>query len=424
MINSIIEALKAEKIDTWAITEKVSHSCELFFVRRNMDLKRRTSLTDYSVAVYRELERDGARLLGSSSVPIYPGMDAEAIRSSLREAYFAASVAGNQYYELIEGKKEPHVPSGSGFAVMSVEDAARTMGDALFKPDINEDVFVNSAEIFAIKRQSRVINSRGVDVSWDTCEVRGEFVCQCPAPQDVETYHSFAYTEPDAAALTLKVEEALSQTRDRAAATKPPKAGTYTVILSEDHLSELFSYYVSRSSAGAVYQHYSDYEAGKNVQGEDVTGDKLTIELAGSEPYDGEGIRLTERPLMEEGVVRTIHGGARFSGYLGLTPTGSFNAMRIPTGDTPVAELKAQPHLHVVTFSDFQMNAMSGHFAGEIRLAYLFDGEKTVPVTGGSINGSILEAQRTIKLSRERYVTSTYSGPLAVALQNVQVAGA
>ena len=423
MINRIIGALKAEGIDTWAITERTSHSCETFFVRRNMDLKRRTSLTDYSVTVYRELDRDGAKLLGSSSVPVYPGMDVEEVRAALREAYFAASVAGNQYYELIEGTGEDKVPSASAFAKMSVEEAARAVGEALFAPDTRDDVFINSAEIFAVKRSTRVVNSRGVDVSWDTCEVRGEFVTQCPAPQDVEIYHSFAYAEPDAGALSAKVEEALRQTRDRAAAKEPPKAGTYTVILSGDNMRELFDYYVSRSAAAAVYQHYSDYAVGKNVQGQDVTGDKLTIDLTDGEPYDAEGIRLTDRPLLEDGVVRTIHGGARFSSYLGIEPTGSFGGIRVRPGTAPLSELMSRPHLRVVTFSDFQMNAMSGHFAGEIRLGYLFDGEKTVPVTGGSINGSILEAQRTMRLSSELYVTPTYTGPLAVALDEVQVAG-
>lgn len=423
MIDLIKSALKAENIGIWTINETASESVELFFVRRNMDLKRRTTLTDYSVSVFCELERDGVKLLGSSSTPVYPGMGESEIRAALREAVFAASFAANPYYELIKGQKEPHIPSKSAFAGMSCEQAAKLMSEALFEPDTESDVFVNSAEVFSVKRSVRVVNSRGVDVSFDTCEVKGEYVTQCPEPQDVEIYHSFSFREPNTGALTESVRRALGETRDRAAATTPPPAGRYTVILTGDHVEEVLSYYKSRAGAGAVYRHYSDYEAGKNAQGEDIAGDRLTIDLVSSDPYDGEGIRLVDRPLMEDGVVKTIHGGARFSGYLGIEPTGYYDAVRVRPGKAALAELKSRPCLQVVTFSDFQMNAMSGHFAGEIRLAYLIDGDTVTPVTGGSINGDLMEVQGELRFSSETYESSTYSGPLAVSIPNVAVAG-
>lgn len=67
---------------------------------------------------------------------------------------------------------------------------------------------------------------------------------------------------------------------------------------------------------------------------------------------------------------------------------------------------------------------MSGHFGGEIRLAYLIEDGKVTPVTGGSVNGSILEAQKDLIFSTERYTTAQYDGPYAVRLKNVSIAGA
>lgn len=67
---------------------------------------------------------------------------------------------------------------------------------------------------------------------------------------------------------------------------------------------------------------------------------------------------------------------------------------------------------------------MSGHFGGEIRLAYLIDGVFVQPVTGGSINGSILDAQKNLVFSTERYTSAEYDGPYAVRLPGVRVAGA
>ena len=89
----------------------------------------------------------------------------------------------------------------------------------------------------------------------------------------------------------------------------------------------------------------------------------------------------------------------------------------------PFEKLKKGPCLWAVTFSDFQMDAMSGHFGGEIRLAYLIEGGKATPITGGSVNGSILEAQKDLTFSTERYRAADYDGPYAVRLKGVSVAG-
>ena len=90
----------------------------------------------------------------------------------------------------------------------------------------------------------------------------------------------------------------------------------------------------------------------------------------------------------------------------------------------PLEQMKQGAYLHIVSFSDFQMDDFTGHFGGEIRLAFLSDGEKVIPVTGGSVNGSILEVQDRMIFSKERYTNSRYDGPMAVVMDGVQVAGA
>ena len=69
------------------------------------------------------------------------------------------------------------------------------------------------------------------------------------------------------------------------------------------------------------------------------------------------------------------------------------------------------------------MNSMTGHFAGEIRLAYLYNNGKISLVTGGSVNGSIIDAQKNLLFSKERYESSSYSGPYAILLKDVPVSG-
>ena len=185
----------------------------------------------------------------------------------------------------------------------------------------------------------------------------------------------------------------------------------------------LMDYYVDRSGSGMIYQKYSPFRLGDAVQGADVAGDALTVDLAATEPYTDYGAPMADRPLLEQGVLRTVHGGARFAHYLGVEPTGRYRAIRVPTGAAPMAELRAEPCLYAVAFSDFQMDAFSGHFGGELRLGFLYENGTVTPVTGGSVNGSILDCQDRMTFSAERYRSADYDGPLAVRIEGVQVAG-
>ena len=133
---------------------------------------------------------------------------------------------------------------------------------------------------------------------------------------------------------------------------------------------------------------------------------------------------MKDLPLLREGKLQAYHGHNRICRYLGVKPTGAYRKMACDNGTISFAEMKEKPCLWAVTFSDFQMNAMSGHFGGEIRLAYLIDGGTVTPVTGGSVNGSLLEAQKDLTFSTERYVTAHYDGPYAVRLTGVSIAGA
>ncbi|MDF2803339.1 MAG: TldD/PmbA family protein, partial [Anaerocolumna sp.] len=50
-------------------------------------------------------------------------------------------------------------------------------------------------------------------------------------------------------------------------------------------------------------------------------------------------------------------------------------------------------------------------------------GNTITPVTGGSINGSIIKAQKNLVFSQELQVEKGFDGPLAVQFENINVAG-
>ena len=94
MINKIKDILGSVNIEKFLINETEKTSSELFFIKKKLDVRREKSITDYDVTVYRNLEKDGEKLRGSSSVSIFPTMTDEEIKEKLKEAYFAAQFAG------------------------------------------------------------------------------------------------------------------------------------------------------------------------------------------------------------------------------------------------------------------------------------------------------------------------------------------
>lgn len=425
MLTRIQAALQQEKITVYRIRETVEETAELFFVRRALDQRRITDVREYEVTVFRDgTNGKGEPTRGFTAVTLVSSMTDEQIALSLRDAYFAAGFAANPYYDLPDPVKAPPVQKTGALAEHPLAESAGIMAEALFAADVHEDAFLNSAELFVSRVTRRILSSEGTDVSYTDASVKGEFVVQCPSPEDVEMHLSYAYDELDPDALRAKVAEALTFVRDRAHASRALKSGAYDLVLSGNALRTVLSYYMERSSASMLYAKYSGWKCGDEVQGEGISGEKLDLTLRATVPYDGEGIPMRDLPLVKDGKLLAIHGGNRFCRYLGVNPTGNFSKLRCGNGSVPFEVLKKAPCLWAVTFSDFQMDSFSGHFGGEIRLAYLIgeDGSVT-PVTGGSVNGSLFEAQKDLQFSAERYETASYEGPYAVRMSGINVAG-
>ena len=427
MIERIKNALARCGIALWRINERAEETAELFFVKQQLDTRRSKDVHKYEVTVFRDVENpDGGKpSRGFTSVQLAASMDDGQIERALKDAYYSAQFAANPYFELTDPVQAPLVEKAGELAEAPLAWSAGRMAKALFAADVQEDAFINSAELFVIRSTDRILSSEGTDVSYTDAKVKGEFVAQCREPEDVELYCSFQYRELDEQALSAKAAKALTFVRDRAHAQKVLKSGKYDLVLSGDQVFTILYYYAARSSAPMVYARYSTWKQGEDVQGE-TEGERLNLTLRAFHPYSVEGIpTAADLPLLEDGKLLRWHGPNRFCRYLGVPPTGEYQRIVCANGTVPFEEWKQGPALWAVTFSDFQMDAMSGHFGGEIRLAYLIDEDGTVtPVTGGSVNGSILEAQKELAFSTDRYLTADYDGPYAVRLKNVSVAGA
>lgn len=425
MIARIQMALQACEIAVWQIHETREETAELFFVRKALDTRRAKQIRSFDVTVYRDgTAANGEKTRSCTSVRLLESMGDGRLRQELHDAYDAAQFAANPFYELPDPVCAPEIPLHGTLAEQPLIESGWKLAEALFASDTCEDAFVNSAELFLIRRYHRMLSSAGTDVSYTEASAEGEFVVQCRGEEDVEMHHTFCYDTLAVDALRQKVAEALTFVRDRACAKPVLKSGQYDLILSGNAVAELLSYYEERSDASMLYPQYSGWQIGDAVQGDGVTGELLNLTLSSQVPYDGEGIPLQELALVQDGRLCAVHGSNRLCRYLGVQPTGRYSKLCCANGTLPFADLKRQPCLWVVAFSDFQMDSFSGHFGGEIRLAYWIQDDKAIPVTGGSVNGSLMEAQKHMLFSNESYESAAYQGPYAVRLSGIRVAGA
>ena len=420
MVKDIISILNELGIAQWMITENQTDSHELFLIKHREDMRRAKSVVSTSVNVYHDFETGGKAMRGSAKVLVYPGTTHEELKSKLSGAYESAGYVKNPYYELAPCGGKNKIDSDK----CDLKSMADEMSRALFAAEEENGAYINSAEIFAERTDPRIVVSTGTDVSFSETTVYGDFVTQIREPKDVEYYQGFRYAHADASALTDLARQALTIVKDRAAAENAPKNGSYDVIFVNDQVPTILGAFVQRANAAMIYPGYSTYKVGTQLQSENGKGEKLNISVFSNVPYSGEGIYQPERELIREGSVMAISGDTRFCRYMGLEPTGSYYCFRVDNGTLTLDEMKKRRCLVPVAFSDFQCDALRGSFGGEIRLAYLFDENGVTLLTGGSINGSLTQKQDELVFSKEKYETLNYSGPKAMLIPGVSVAGA
>ncbi|MBO4872407.1 MAG: hypothetical protein J5496_03220 [Lachnospiraceae bacterium] len=422
MIELTVQLLKELAPAAWRIEKSEEETAELFFVKRQLDTRRLKDVSRLRVTVFRD-DEDGSR--GFTAVDLTPGLTEAEIRKKLEEGYYAAAFAMNPGYRQPDPVQAAIAPADTPLMTLPLSESAGRMAAALLAGDDHPQAFLNSAEIFVIRTHTHILSSEGTDVSWSEARVKGEFVAQCREPEDVEIYKDFEYDALEEAALTALVRDTLAFAADRARAQKVLASGEYDLVLTGDNVREILDYYLARASAYMIYPGYSSWQRGTLVQPAEKGYESLDLSLQASAPFSSEGIPMKDRVLLDMGVLKTIPGVNRFCRYLDTEPTGEYRKIRCDNeGSCSLAELKKGPCLWAVTFSDFQLDPMSGYFGGEIRLAYLIgeDGSVT-PVTGGSVSASILETQGRLLLSQERFTSACYEGPEGIRFRGVSVAG-
>ncbi|TAH63449.1 MAG: TldD/PmbA family protein [Gottschalkiaceae bacterium] len=418
-------------IDGWKMEERIIESKELFFIKKELDMNRAKDVHHIKVTVYKDFEEDGKKYRGSSTTSIHPTMIEEEIKEAINSALYGASFVKNEYYPLVKPKVEIQPIMENKFTKSSLSSWMPMLTDEIFRSDNYTNGWINSAELFLNKIYTRILNSEGLEVSYETYRGELEFITNWKEKEEeVELYKDLIFSNYDEELITKSVDEMLTMSRDKAIAKPTPVLKDVEVILSGEPVKEFFSYYYDQAGAHSVYEQFSIAKLDKSIQGDNVKGDKVNMYLdpylensTQSAPYDSDGLRLKKVSLYEDGILKRYWGNTRYSHYLGIEPTGSIRNIIVDGGSKEVEKLKIGKYLEIKVFSDFQMDTLTGDFAGEIRLGWYSDGENVIPVTGGSISGNINEVHKEMYLSKELQKTNNFKGPESIKLLNVSIAG-
>ncbi len=415
------------ELTAWEVTGIKNRESQLYTIFQHVESIREVASQEFQVRIYLVYEKNGHSFLGESSF-VLTGDDA--MGPKISSALEMARLISNKPFSL--------PAPGATYPTIQTFDT-KLAADPLYHLDqihkyLNTSGFsgveLNSAEVFISECAYTLINSRGLTATRKETEILVNFVLLAKK-QDKEA---------EAEAIKrcrlyddLNIAQTLSQYATHALDMldgEPPPTGTYDVILAEEALDTFFNYFIAQSSGQAGYQGWSQFKEGAPIVKE-PKGEKITLAsdpfLPGgmkSRPFDENGLPLSKVLVIEKNVFKKRTANKRYADYLGIEPTGVFANIVVSPGSYSLKDLMSPtPLLYLSKFSTFEPNPVTGAFSGEIRVGYLLDGQKRVPIKGGSVSGTMARALQEIYFSRETTKRESYSGPLAVKVCKLNIAG-
>ena len=424
MSERIIALLKENPlVADYRLNTVKTESYEMFFVHRDLETVRSTDTATRKVTVF--VQKDGK--LGDATFSVYASYTDEDIRREIAAACKKASLAGNEPYNLPANETLMR-ESDSNFKEYDTADLAAAIADAVFAADCEEGGSINALEVFLYRDTVSVKNSRGIDKT----EIRYHAMVEAiptwnGGEESVELYECYNFTEFDAPTVTEEIATRMHEVRDRLAAKVPEEKLTCPVVLGAPELSRLLSSLAHELNYAGIYNHTAAFKEGDDIQAGAV-GDRLSVSVCGavkgsvrSAAFDIDGTSLVDAQVIRDGVAVGSFGSARYASYLGKKPTGNLGCLRVETGSASDADLMRAPYFRCASMSGLQLDIYNDYIGGEVRLAYYFDGEKEIPVTGISISGKLSEALAHMYLSDTATVHEGYCGPRWASFDTIEI---
>lgn len=412
----------SEGLSDYKINSTRTESYELFFVHKALETVRATDTESTTITVY--VDHDGKR--GSSSFSIYASTTEDEAKIKIDDAVKKALLVNNEMYtlpegELLDGEIE------SNFADYDMAEAGRMIAEAVFDANTLEFGTINALEIFVNRHTSMVKNSRGIDKKAISYSAMVEAIPTWNEGESVELYACKKMSTLDKAWITNEINEKMIEVRERCRAVKPEEKISCRVMLDAEELSSLISNLIYELDYSSVYSGSNFYSIGDEVQ-KDPQYDKLTVTMRGtiegsvsSALFDGDGVTLIDTEIIKEGRASSYFGSHRFAQYLSKNATGSLPCIELEAGTLTDKEITCAPYFRCVSMSGVQVDLYNDYIGGEVRLAYYFDGEKTIPLSGITISGSLSKALSSVKLSSVTVTVGKYKGPKCAIFEGIEI---
>ena len=423
MRNRVVDILKnTSGISDWKVLSTRTESTELFFVHKDLETVRSTDTTDIKVSVY--VSHDGA--LGEASFSVYASYDDAKIADEIEKAKKKANIISNEPYAIPENEKEIY-PSNSNFADYEPHVLASLISKACFEADCVLGGSINATEIFVYRDEVSLINSRGIDKTQVKYRAMVEAIPTFNGAESVELYEQYNFTEFDHASVLEEISRKMKEVKDRYEAKPPEGRLSCNVILDAPELEQLIANFVYELNFSSVYQHSNAFGLGDDVQ-KGATGDRMSVTMCGevkgsvrSSAFDSDGVTLVDRKIIEDGKAVALWGGTRYAQYLSEIPTGNLGCISVQCGTLTDEEKTSKPYFRCASMSGLQVDIYNDYIGGEVRLAYFFDGEKEIPITGISISGKLSTALANMRLSNEITTYESYQGPKYASFEGIEI---
>lgn len=419
-IKSLLNSNK--EISGYRVIQTKTESYELFFVHEKLETVRNTDTCDTRVTVY--VDHDGKT--GDSSFAIYRSMSDAEIAERIASAAERAKLVFNEPYSLVEGDFSSDELQ-SNLALKPMQQIASEIADAVFGAEGADGCSINATEIFVYRVTTHVINSNGVDRT----EIKHHAMIEAiptftDEKQSVELYEAYRFAELDTDDIAREIGEKLHEVDMRCKAVKPETPIKADIVLRPQEISQLMGELSYDLDFGGVYTHSNLHKKGDILQ--DGECDKITLTRCGSikgstasRLFDDDGVMLSEQTLIKDGEIVGYFGSHRFAYYLGEPDTGVLGCTRLEAGTLDDAELAKTPYIECVSMSGLQVDLYNDYIGGEIRLAYMHDGDKITPVTGITMSAKLSDVLQSMRLSKDTTVAGRYSGPKKLLMKDITV---
>lgn len=424
MIDLLISLLNENKnVSDYEIKKINKNARELFYVLKKLEINRAVETENISCTVY--VNTDDST--GSSTINIVASDNKTSIKKKINMAVNKAKATLNKAYKLPEAdknikkvfKKKP-----------DLNDIALKCANAVFKADKYKEGYINSTEIFVSDITEEFISSKGIHHQVESLRINIEAIPSWKSEkEEVELYEMYESSILDEAGITKRMNEVLNNAKERSMAKTLKEVNIekdIPVYIDGEMMELLMDNFMSETSYKSVFYKINHYSRKDKISDSDfdLTARGYIDGLTSSRYYDSNGVVLKSKKLIEHGTVKNLYGDVQYGTYLdNKNITGNYAVMELANNDKPVTKqaMKKEKHLIVSYFSSPQLDESSGYFGGEVRLAFYYDGEKYIPLTGLSISGNIYEAIKTVKFSKEEYSGRKLKGPKYMILRNIDI---